>query len=187
MTPLLLLVDLQSDYLDAEGLEPGPETVVHGAAELLRAFRAAGAPVAHVWTTVSRDDDRRMPHWKREGRWLCEAGTAGHEPPPELRPLAGEAVVHKTGFGAFVDGSLDGVIAEARPELVVVAGVHAHACVRQAVLDLYDRYPVEIVVAEDAVGSNDPAHAEATRRWLEPRAARYTRVAQVAERLRVHA
>jgi nicotinamidase-related amidase len=183
VTPLLLLVDLQNDYLDAEGLQPDRGRVVRGAATLLSAFRGVGAAIVHVWTTVSRDDDRRMPHWKREHRWLCESGTSGHEPPPELKPLEGEPVVHKTGFGVFVGGELDGLLVEARPELVVVAGVHAHACVRQAVLDLYDRHPAEIWIAEEAVGSNDPVHAQATRRWLEPRAARYVPVAEVAERL----
>jgi alpha-ketoglutaric semialdehyde dehydrogenase len=184
VSALLLLVDLQNDYLAADGLVPPRDDVVRGAAALLDAFRAADAPVAHVWTTVSREDDRRMPHWKRENRWMCEAGTPGHAPPDELRPAPGEAVVHKTGFGAFTDDALPELIEELDPDLVVVAGVHAHACVRQAVLDLYDRHAVEIWVAEDAVGSNDPEHAAATRRWLEPRAARYVAAAQVLARLR---
>jgi acyl-CoA reductase-like NAD-dependent aldehyde dehydrogenase len=180
MRPLLLLVDLQRDYLDSPGLEPASGPVVERAASLLRSCREANVPVVHAWTTVSRSDDRRMPHWRRENRWLCEEGTPGHEPPSELLPQPGERVIHKTGFSAFEDGELDGVLRDAGPDLVVVAGVHLHACVRQAVLDVYQRHRAEIWVAADATASDDPVHAAITRRYLERRAARFLSVDEVA-------
>jgi acyl-CoA reductase-like NAD-dependent aldehyde dehydrogenase len=182
MRSLLLLVDLQRDYLDSPGLEPAAGPVVERAATLLRSCREAEIPVVHAWTTVSRSDDRRMPHWQRENRWLCEEGTPGHEPPPELLPQAGERVIHKTGFTAFEDGELDALLHdhETSPELLIVAGVHLHGCVRQAVIDAYQRHPVEIWVAADAVASDDPVHAAITRRYLERRAARFLSVDQVA-------
>ena len=179
MTPLLLLVDLQRDYLDGPGLQPAAGPVVERAAALLRSFRKADAPVAHAWTTVSRSDDRRMPHWQREDRWLCEEGTPGHEPPPDLLPQPGEHVVHKTGFSAFENGRLDEVLGETGAELLIVAGVHLHGCVRQAVLDAYQRHRIEIWVAADATASNDPLHAATTRRYLEQRAARFLSVEEV--------
>jgi alpha-ketoglutaric semialdehyde dehydrogenase len=179
MRPLLLLVDLQRDYLDSPGLQPAAGPVVDRAASLLTSFRETGAPVVHAWTTVSRGDDRRMPHWQREGRWLCEEGTAGHEPPAELLPQRGERVIHKTAFSAFEDGQLDTVLREADADLLVVAGVHLHGCVRQAVLDAYQRHRIEIWVAVDATASNDPLHAAVTRRYLERRAARFLNVDEV--------
>jgi alpha-ketoglutaric semialdehyde dehydrogenase len=180
MRPLLLLVDLQRDYLDSPGLEPAAGPVVERAATLLRSCRQADIPVAHAWTTVSRSDDRRMPHWRRENRWLCEEGTPGHQPPPELLPQAGEPVIHKTGFSAFENGELDGLLREMSPDLLMVAGVHLHGCVRQAVLDAYQRHPIEIWVAADATASDDPVHAAITRRYLERRAARFVSVDEVA-------
>jgi acyl-CoA reductase-like NAD-dependent aldehyde dehydrogenase len=183
MRPLLLLVDLQRDYLSSPGLEPSAGAVTERAAALLRAFREAGSPVIHAWTTVSRRDDRRMPHWKRDGRWLCEEGTPGHEPPPELMPAQGESVVHKTGFSPFEDPALDELILEAGTERLVVGGVHLHGCVRQAVLDAYQRHPLEIVVAADATASNDPLHAAITWRYLESRAARFLSVDELTPML----
>jgi acyl-CoA reductase-like NAD-dependent aldehyde dehydrogenase/isochorismate hydrolase len=175
MTSLLLLVDLQNDYLAAPGLEPSAGATTRQAAQLLAGWRKLGQPVAHVWTTVSRVDDRRMPHWKRQDRWLCEEGTPGHAPPAGLEPAEGEAVVHKTSFGgAFADdGDLDRLLADRRPARVVVAGVHLHGCVRQAVLEAYERDGLEIWVADDATASDDPVHAAITRRYLEARAARF--------------
>ena len=179
MKSLLLLVDLKRDYLASPGLEPAAGSVVQRAATLLGGCRELGIPVVHAWTTVSRSDDRRMPHWKRDDRWLCEEGTPGHEPPPELLPEPGEPVLHKTFFTAFEGGELDRLLEAEGSERLLLAGVHLHGCVRQTVLDAYQRHPMELWVAEDATASNDPVHAAITRRYLERRAARFATVSQI--------
>jgi alpha-ketoglutaric semialdehyde dehydrogenase len=182
--PLLLLIDLQRDYLGAAGLDPPAGAVVERAGTLLSACRERGVPVVHVWTTVSRSDDRRMPHWKREDRWLCEEGTAGHAPPPELEPEQGELVLHKTFFRAFEGEDLERVLRAERADPVLLAGVHLHGCVRQAVLDAYQRHRGDLWVAEDATTSDDPVHSVISRRYLERRAARFLSVAGILAGLR---
>jgi acyl-CoA reductase-like NAD-dependent aldehyde dehydrogenase/nicotinamidase-related amidase len=178
--PLLLLVDLQRDYLASPGLEPAPGAVVNRARALLDGFRDRGLPVIHAWTTVTREDDRRMRHWKRDGLWRCEAGTAGHRPPPGLEPRPAEAIVHKTGFDPFASGELDRLLGDLGIERLVIAGIHLHACVREAVLGAHEREQIaEIWVADDAVTSDDPVHAAITRRYLERRAVRFLSVADV--------
>jgi len=178
MTPLLLLVDLQQDYLAAAGLEPAAGQIVDRAIELLQGCRAAGIPVAHVWTTVSRADDRRMPHWKRLGKWMCEEGTPGHAPPASLLPEASEPVIHKRFFSAFSSGTLAPMLSTRGVDTLIVAGIHLHACVRQTVLGGYEQ-GFAIWVADDAVGSDDPVHAAITRRYLQTRAATFATVAEL--------
>jgi len=172
MKPALLLVDLQRDYLAAAGLEPAAGQVTERAASLLDGCRRAGVPVIHVWTTVRRADDRRMPHWRAEGRWRCEEGTPGHAPPPALAPRPGEAIVHKTDFSAFGAPDLDAILERHGVDTLLVAGVHLHACVRATVLDAYARR-LTLWVADDAVASDDPLHAAITREYLAARAARF--------------
>jgi nicotinamidase-related amidase len=48
MKPVLLLVDLQNDFLRAGDLEPHPAGVVAAAAGLLNACRTGAVPVVHV-------------------------------------------------------------------------------------------------------------------------------------------
>jgi len=172
MRPLLLLVDLQRDFLASPGLEPAAGEVVDVAARLLAGARARGVPVVHALTTVDPARDERMPHWKALGRWICVRGTAGHEPPGPVAPREGEPVVHKTDFSAFSSGALDPVLAAAAADTLVVAGVHLHGCVRATVLDALARR-IAVVVAEDAVGSDDPLQAALTLRYLEARAIRF--------------
>ena len=168
MNAALLLVDLQGDYLVAPGLQPMAEALITQAAVLLDGCRKLHVPIIHIWTTVHRDNDRRLPHWRHTNRWDCVAGTTGHQPPESLQPLNGEAIVHKTGFNAFADAALDVALRGLHCDTVILSGVHLHACIRTTAVECLERgYRVRI--AEDAVASNDPIHAAATRRWLAER------------------
>jgi acyl-CoA reductase-like NAD-dependent aldehyde dehydrogenase/nicotinamidase-related amidase len=171
----LLLIDLQNDYLAAPGLQPAAPALVARAAVLLDGFRAHGLPVIHVWTTVDRAVDERMPHWRRAGKWSCVAGTPGHEPPAPLRPRPGEPVVAKTFYSGFADTALDARLRSLGCAEVVIAGVHTHGCIRASALDAYQR-GYTVTVAEDATGSDDALHAAVTRRYLRDRAARWVPV-----------
>jgi len=175
MKAALLLVDLQNDYLNSPGLDPGQGKIVHEAAALLSGCRRHSIPVIHVWTTVTRDDDRRMPHWRQTNRWTCELGTPGHETPPSLVPQEGELVIHKTFFSAFSNPRLEAHLAASGVDTLIIAGIHLHACVRQAALDAYER-GFNVVIADNAVGSDDPLHAAITRRYLKARSVKFLSV-----------
>jgi acyl-CoA reductase-like NAD-dependent aldehyde dehydrogenase/nicotinamidase-related amidase len=182
MKPALLLIDLQADYLNSPGIQPVAGALIVRSAALLDGCRQRRVPVIHVWKTIHRDNDRRLPHWKQNDRWLCVAGTAGHQPPASLHPCDGEAIVHKTGFNAFAGGELDTVLRRLNCDTALIAGVHLHACVRTAAAECLER-GLQVFVAEDAVGSNDPIHATATRRWLAERCVRFESVAAILARL----
>lgn len=168
MKPALVLVDVQADYLTSAGLQPTSDDLMARLVPLREACRQRRVPVFHVWTTVRRDDDRRLPHWRKADRWPCEAGTPGHATPEPLRPLAGETVIHKTGFNPFADGELEKSLRQAGCDTVILAGLHLHACVRTAAVESLER-GLRVCIAEDAVATNDPILAAATRRWLAQR------------------
>ena len=172
MKPALLLVDLQADYLAAADLQPVADQLVGRAGRLLDRCRELSIPVIHVWTTVRRDDDHRLLHWRLQDRWQCVDGTTGHRPPPGLEPREGESVIHKSGFNAFAGGMLDDLLRRLDRDAVILAGLHLHTCVRLAAMECLERgYRVHI--AEDAIASNDPIHAAATLRWLTERSVRF--------------
>ena len=62
MKPALLLVDLQNDYLATPDLQPCADILIAQSAALLARCRQSEIPVIHVWTTVHRQDDRRLPN-----------------------------------------------------------------------------------------------------------------------------
>ena len=182
MNPALLLVDLQGDFLDAEGLQPGRAGVVRQATALLSRCRQEQIPVVHIWTTVMRENDQRLLHWKKSNRWLCVAGTNGHQTPPELEPLHKETVVHKTGFNGFASGKLGAALERIGCDTLIVAGVHLHTCVRAVATEGLER-GLNTFIASDSVASNDPINAAATRRWLAERCVEFLPGQEIVSRL----
>jgi acyl-CoA reductase-like NAD-dependent aldehyde dehydrogenase len=182
MKPLLILVDLQYDFLKSPDLDPPAQVVVQGAATLLARCRERGMPVAHVWTTVSREPDNRMPHWKQANIWRCEEGTPGHQPPAPLAPLEGEPVFHKTGLSAFDPPTLTDLARRLAIDTAIVAGVKTHACVRQMALDAWQA-GLAVWIATDAIASDDPLHAVITRRFLEARGIEFVSPTDLTARL----
>ena len=168
MKPVLLLVDLQNDFLRAGDLEPHPASIAAAAADLLNTCRTGAVPVVHVWSTVSKSGDNRMPHRKKNGDWMCLEGSAGHACSDVLRPHKKETIIHKIFFSAFSTGQLDSVLHELDADALIIAGVHLHACVRATALDAYAK-GYSVVVAEDSTASNDPVHAAISKRYLQER------------------
>jgi acyl-CoA reductase-like NAD-dependent aldehyde dehydrogenase/nicotinamidase-related amidase len=168
MTRALVLVDLQNDFLAAPGLEPAAGELIRRAAALLAGWRAAGRPVFHVLTGVRPDGAGAMPHWRAAGRLRCVLGTPGAEPPALLAPRDAEMTSWKTSYGGFEGTSLEAMLRDAGITGVVLAGLHLHACVRETALGALAR-GLDVTIAEDAVGSDDPLHAAAARRWLAAR------------------
>jgi acyl-CoA reductase-like NAD-dependent aldehyde dehydrogenase len=183
MKPAILLIDLQNDFLAAPSLEPAAGQIIEQAAQLLEGGRKLGTPIIHVWTSVNLKHDRRMPHWKRADKRMCVVGTAGHAAPPSLCPLSSETIIHKTFFSAFSNGELDSALKSLRVDMLILAGVHLHGCIRATVLDAYQR-GFAVWVAQDAVGSDDPLHAAITQRYLAARAAQFVSVEKCLDAIR---
>jgi len=168
MRASLILIDIQNDYLAASDLQPPAEVFAGRVVSLLEECRKRHFPVIHVWTTISREKDERLPHWRESDRWVCVAGTDGHRPPRELRALEGETVVEKTGFNAFANGELDKALKRVQCDTVIIAGLHLHACVRTVAVECLER-GYQVYIAEDAAASNDPTYSASTYRWLSER------------------
>jgi len=182
MSCALLLIDVQNDFLARAGLSPAPPTLVGRIRLLLDGARGLGIRVMHCHTRVAKDGSDRMPHWKVSGLAECVAGSEGAKSPAGLTPRTGEPVFFKRFFSAFGDPALETALREDGIETVVLAGNFVHGCVRATALDAYER-GFEIWIADDAVGTTEPDHAELTRMYLEGRAARWAPTAVILERL----
>lgn len=182
LRPALLLVDLQEDFLARPGLAPPRATLIGRAAALAAGCRAAGVPVVHVHTRVAADGSDRMPHWKRQGVFACVEGTPGALAPESLCPRPGERAFAKRFFGAFGADGLAAHLEALGARTLLLAGVYLHACVRQSALEAYER-GFDVWIVDDAVGSLDAVHGEATRAWLAERAARFASCEAILARL----
>ncbi len=179
---VLLLLDLQEDFLARPGLSPSAACLTRRVEALLRGCRERGVPVLHVRTLIRADGSDRMPHWQRTHTWSCVEGTPGAHPPAPLREVAGEPVFRKRFFSAFGAAGLEALLAERKASSLLLAGLYLHACIRATALDAYERGH-DVWIVDDAVGSTEPIHAEITRGYLCDRAARFVETAELLELL----
>lgn len=182
MKPALLVVDVQNDFLNRPGLVPARALLIERLARLAGGARSLGVPVLHVHTRTDRDGINRMAHLKRQDAWICVEGAPGAESPPEVGPLAGEAVFTKSVFDAFSDSALSAHLAGLGVDTLIIAGLYMHACVRETALAAYEN-GFRVLVAGDAVSTYDPLHGEITRRYLAGRGMAFLSTEELIRRM----
>jgi acyl-CoA reductase-like NAD-dependent aldehyde dehydrogenase/nicotinamidase-related amidase len=181
MSLALLLVDLQWDFL-ARPMVPEATETVAACTRVLEACRAAGVPICHAHTVVSRDGSNAMPHWQRADSLQCVVGTPGAQPPEALRPRTGEGQSSKAFYSAFEDpNTLEFLRAHGIRELIV-AGIYLETCVRATLLDAY-RLGFAVTCVDSALASAEPIHGAFVRQWLEARMVRFIDEAELTSRL----
>jgi ureidoacrylate peracid hydrolase len=167
----LIIVDMQNDFLHPDGsfayiAGAHPEamidmpflvgTIPH-VKRLADAFRAAGRPVVYVVHVLKPDySDAAFPFWRlgmqptTDNRSHCVEGTWGAEVIVELKPVEGEQVIVKKGFGGFANTPLDTILRNMGVTTCVVAGVTTCVCVSNTVRGGVE-YNYRMILVSDAV------------------------------------
>src|SRR5262249_26090662 len=141
--------------------------------QVLAAARAHGLRVVHTREGYRPDlaDVQPWKRWPREnervrigdpgplGRALIR-GEPGWDIVPELRPLAGERVFDKPGFGVFAFTDADAVLRGWSIQNVVLTGVTTDCCVHSILREALDR-GYDCLVLEDCVGASSRVHHDA--------------------------
>lgn len=182
MDPALLVVDVQNELLEEARLDPPVETYLARVRDLIGACRKRGLPIVHAHYITEADGRGVLPHHAETGRRRCIRGTPGAAPPPQAVPLDGEYVFAKHSYSPFSNPDLRPHFVRVGADTLVIAGLYAHACVRQAALDALE-HSFRVVIVEDAIASYDAAHAVATRRFLEDRGVEYLDTPSLLDRL----
>lgn len=177
----LVVIDLQRDfcspggYADKAGIDIGPmQAVVANAVRLLQAARAAGLLMVHTReghlsdlsdcpaTKLQRSVDAGAPIGSLGplGRLLVR-GEQGHDFVDAVRPVSGEEVIDKPGYGAFHRTRLAQLLAARDIEHLIVCGVTTEVCVHSTLREAVDRGFACTTVADATAASNPALQAAA--------------------------
>ena len=177
----LLIVDMQRDFCSAGGgfdqlgvdLSMYPP-VIERIGELIAAARQAGVLLVFILMTVLPGQASDSPaqirfnlrlhdghHGEAEPLAYTLDGSDGQRFVPGLEPQDGELVVKKYRSSAFWGTNLDLLLRSNGIKSVVVTGCTTEGCVESTARDAMfsDHY---VVIATDAVASDDPAQHEAS-------------------------
>lgn len=152
--------------------------LVQGTNSLARVFRRAGLPVFWIRQEFARDLSDAFREMRRSNVSITIAGTSGCELLPELEQDPADTVLVKKRYSAFFGTDLDARLAKIRPDVLVIAGINTHACVRMTAIDAYQR-DYDVIVVVECVASSDPEHHDVTLRYLDGNVARVLPVADV--------
>jgi len=171
----LILIDMQRDFLDpggyaaTAGLDVSAlRRPIPAIQHLLAAARRLGLLVVHT-REGHRTDLSDCPPAKLErsraagaeigssgplGRLLVR-GEFGHDLIDELKPLPGEPVIDKPGYGAFHQTDLAQILQSRGIRDLILGGVTTEVCVHSTLREAVDR-GYRCVLAGDACGSAHP-------------------------------
>ena len=181
MQPMLLVIDMLADFLDRW---PAAERAALVAAirAVVDAVRAAAHPIVWVRQEFAPDLSDAFLEMRRDNIHITIAGTPGSRIIHELAPRADEPHVIKKRYSAFFGTPLDEIIRQRGVDILVLAGINTHACVRMAAIDAYQR-DLAVLIPREAVGSRDREHAAVSLRYMDGKIAEVLPVADVVARV----
>jgi biuret amidohydrolase len=170
----LLIIDMQRDFVDPGGFGEALgndvsllRKAVAPTQRVLIAARNAGITVIHTREGHRPDLADLAPAKKARGRLavgigdpgpmgrILVRGEYGHDIVDELKPIAGEPVIDKSGKGAFFATDLEAILKGRGIRQLVVCGVTTEVCVNTTVREANDR-GYDCLVLEDCVASYFP-------------------------------
>jgi len=172
----VVIIDAQNEYVNGKLPLVGIAPALDNIAILLKAARAAGAPVIHV------------QHKGRAGG-LFDPGADAFKLAPQAASEAGEVIVEKPLPNAFAQTSLQDELVKTGRKQLIVAGFQTHMCISSTVRSALDLGYRTTVVADAAATRDLPdptggpafAAAELHRAALAGLADRFAIVAKLAD------
>jgi len=169
---VLVLIDLLNDFFQDQRLSAQRHDLVSSINQLVRSFRQNNQPIIWIRQEFKPDLSDAFLEMRKHDIRITIAGTEGAEILSELEVQPVDTVVVKKRYSAFFRTELEEVLRTLRPEVLVVAGINTHACVRATVIDAYQR-DYQVIVASECTASYDEEHHEVTKRYLSDKIARF--------------
>lgn len=181
----VLVVDMQNAFaspggmLDLAGVDiTGARDAVFNARLVVDAARRAGIPV--VYLAIGYPEDRATaggpdsPHPLKElalclmrdrpeldGK-LLTWGTWDAEIVDDLKPLPGEAVIHKARYSGFAGTNLDSILRTRGIRNLLMVGIASNVCVESTLRDAYFNEYWPVLVEDATMPAGPPGVQEAT-------------------------
>src|SRR5712691_11501917 len=167
--PVLIVIDMLNDFLE-KWLPAQREQLVGSINDLVGLMRQLGYPI--IWVRQEFEPDLRdaFPAMKTKGIRITIKGTDGCEIASDLARVHSDPVVIKKRYSAFFATDLDQILHRLAPDVLILAGINTHACVRVTAIDAYQR-DWKIVVAADCVDSYDREHHDISMKYMKDKIA----------------
>jgi len=167
--PTLIVIDMLNDFLQSWA-PAARQRLVQATNALVAIVRSHQRPIIWVRQEFRPDLQDAFPEMRAKGILITIAGTPGCQIVSELAVDRSDTILVKKRYSAFFGTTLDQVLADLRPDGLILAGINTHACIRMAAIDAYQR-DWQVILAADCVGSYDQEHHEISLRYMKDKIA----------------
>jgi len=164
--PVLLVIDMLNDFFESGPLADRRSALVDSINELVSLFRDRHWPIIWVRQEFAPDLSDAFLAMRDHEKSITITGTSGCRLLSELDYRITDQVVIKKRYSAFFGTNLDDLLASSKPDMLVMAGINSHACVRTMAIDAYQR-DYRVVIVAEAVASYDEEHHQVSLRYLK--------------------
>lgn len=154
----LLIIDLQTDFVDGSFSVVGASEVLPRAKQVLAAARQARLPIIHTQEVHRKelvDFGRELDGAEPVHCLETWTGTQFH---PELAPLDGEFTITKRRYSGFFATDLEILLKGLKIETLILMGALTNVCVHYTALDAHQRDYHFHVLEDCCIGSDWDAH-----------------------------
>jgi nicotinamidase-related amidase len=167
--PALIIIDMLNDFLQTWA-PASKQRLVQSTNALVDIVRSHERPVIWVRQEFRPDLRDAFPEMRAKGIRVTIEGTQGCQIASDLAVDPSDTVLIKKRYSAFYGTPLDQILANLRPDGLILAGINTHACIRMAAIDAYQR-DWEVILAADCVDSYDQEHHEISLRYMKDKIA----------------
>jgi len=167
--PVLIVIDMLNNFL-AKWAEASKTRLLSSTRDLVGMIRQLGYPI--IWVRQEFEPDLRdaFPEMLSKGIRITIKGTDGCQIVSDLSIAPSDHVVIKKRYSAFFETDLDHALDHLKPDVLVLAGINTHACVRMTAIDGYQR-DWKIILAADCVDSYDREHHDISLKYMKDKIA----------------
>ncbi|MCK4730000.1 MAG: cysteine hydrolase [Candidatus Aenigmarchaeota archaeon] len=166
MKPAIVIIDMQNDFFQEDPLKSVKPSLVEKINELTDFARLREIPVIWVRQEYSPDLSDTNLHAKKTNRRITIRGTSGAEILSELKRDNKDAIIIKKRYSAFFRTDFDEIIQKLRLDILILAGINTHACVRTTAIDAFQR-DIEVIIAKECISSWNQEHHDISLEYFE--------------------
>lgn len=142
----IIIVDMLNDFITGSLKCDRAQRIIPPLQKLIKEAREKGVYVIYSNDAHLKGVDKELEFWGDH----AIAGTEGAQVIKELEPAEGDYIVPKRVYSGFFQTDMHLLLQDLNVGTVILAGMHAHMCVRHTAADAY-QWGYDIVVPTDAV------------------------------------
>lgn len=159
----LIVIDMQRFFLDSKSHAylPDGEEIIGNLRRIIGVYRERHLPVIFTRQALGKGKDPgSMGRWWKDTLRESDPSSGVDQ---RLRPAAGEKVIIKSQYSAFIGTDLERILRARRISSILITGVMTHLCCESTARDAFMRGFDVFIVVDGTASRNEDLHVSSLK------------------------